>query len=348
MIGNFTGISATPASNWNCSVSGHSGTCTYPGYGAIAAGQVLGTITITYHSWALANFTNCAGVGLTINAPLQETNLPNNNSCVTVTNIKLKAACPDGRPVPKSGRCPVAPIECKLGTNEERNDQGQCVCKSGYERDKSGRCLEPSNPADECKKKGWVWDGKNCQPPASPADECKKKGWVWNGERCLPPQNPAEDCKKKGWVWDGKNCQPPASPADECKKKGWVWNGERCLPPQNPAEDCKKKGWVWDGKNCQPPGEPRRRVQEEGLGLERRTLPAATEPGRRLQEEGLGVGWQELPAAGERCPEVTSPGPLADPTMRKKLPSACRRSVICGHRSSAAPLHLRPSAQSGP
>ena len=56
----------------------------------VATGQALGTITITYHSPALANFTNCARVGLTSNAPLQELTLTNNQACVTVSDIKIK------------------------------------------------------------------------------------------------------------------------------------------------------------------------------------------------------------------------------------------------------------------
>ncbi|MGH7486515.1 MAG: hypothetical protein ACREMY_13090, partial [bacterium] len=106
--------------------------------------------------------------------------------------------CPDGKPVPKSGHCPETPPQCEPGPNEQSNDQGQCVCKSGYERDKSGRCVEPSNPADDCKEKGWIWTGKRCVEPVNPADECEKKGWLWNDrtKSCVPPPNPADECRK--------------------------------------------------------------------------------------------------------------------------------------------------------
>ena len=200
------------------------------------------------------------------------------------------ALCPDGKPVPKSGRCPVPPTQCEPGPNEERNAQGQCVCKSGYERDKNGRCIPPGpqckqgwiwdgkeclSPADICKLKGWVWDdneclnpadicrakgwiwndsARSCTRPVDPAEECKKKSWVWNerAKTCSPPIGPAEECKKRGWVWDGERCQ---NPADLCKKKGGVWDGKQCLPPPNLAAECRKKGWVWDGRRCLSPAE---------------------------------------------------------------------------------------------
>ncbi len=196
--------------------------------------------------------------------------------------------CPDGNPVPKSGRCPVPPVQCEPGPDEERNAEGKCVCKQGFERDTSGRCAEVPSPEDECEKKGWLWNDtrKTCTPPPppptacvpgpnevlnaqgqcvckqgyerdrnercvpapSPEDECRKKGWVWDDNRCL---NPADICRARGWVWDGKQClPPPPDPAVECRKKGWIWDGRRCV---NPADACKARGWVWDGKQCLPP-----------------------------------------------------------------------------------------------
>jgi hypothetical protein len=173
--------------------------------------------------------------------------------------------CPDGKPVPKSGHCPETPPQCEPGQNELRNDQGQCVCKSGYERDKNGRCVAPTpqcipgpneqrNAQGQCVCKSGYERDKNgrCVAPTSPADECRKKDGVWDGKRCL---SRADVCKAKGWNWDGKSCQPPSNPADECRKKGWVWDGraKTCSPAPNPADECTKKGWLWDGKNCQPP-----------------------------------------------------------------------------------------------
>ena len=175
--------------------------------------------------------------------------------CVGLTEPPLSEPqlCPDGKPVPKSGRCPSTPPQpmCEPGKNEERNAQGQCVCLKGFERDDRGRCVEEENPEDECEDKGWVWNDKTktCVPPTNPADECKKKGWIWDGKRCVPPPNPEDECEDKGWVWNDRTerCVPPSNPADECRKKGWVWDGKRCLIP---ADACKLKGGTWDGKRC--------------------------------------------------------------------------------------------------
>jgi hypothetical protein len=167
-----------------------------------------------------------------------------------VRNAQGQCVCKSGYQRDKNGRCvapPTPPEAC--GPNEMRNAQGQCVCKSGYERDKNGRCVSPPDPGPECRKKGWIWDGKRC---LSPADACKLRGWNWDDGRCLSPATPANECKKKGWTWDGKRC---LSPADACKAKGWNWTGTRCVEPTSPADECRKKGGVWDGKRCLSPAE---------------------------------------------------------------------------------------------
>jgi uncharacterized repeat protein (TIGR01451 family) len=171
--------------------------------------------------------------------------------------------CPDGQPVPKSGRCPVPPVQCEPGPNEERDAQGQCVCKRGLERDSAGRCVEAPNPEQDCEKRGWLWNDKtkSCTPPADPGNECESRGWIWDGQRCTPPADPADQCRRKGWIWDGKTCLPPPDPAAACRKKGWVWDDNRCL---NPADICRAKGWVWDGKTCLPPPDPAAACRKKG------------------------------------------------------------------------------------
>ena len=187
-------------------------------------------------------------------------------------------ACPQGwsqTPVP--GKCCPAdsawdgeqckrgetpPTECEPGPNETRNAQGQCVCQRGYERDKSGRCVEPSTPEDECEDRGWIWNDRTgtCVPPVYPEDECEDRGWTWNYKLgiCLPPIiYPEDECERRGWIWSErtKTCKPPFDPEKDCKKKGWVWNEKTktCKPPFDPAADCKKKGWVWDDNTCIDP-----------------------------------------------------------------------------------------------
>ena len=227
---------------------------------------------------------------------------------VTEPPVTEPRLCPDGKPVPKSGRCPEAPPLCKPGPNEERNAQGQCVCKHGYERDKRGNCVKPTtppkacganevrdakgrcvcakgferdryercvkaeDPARECTEKGWTWNGKRC---LSPADVCKLKHGVWDGKRC---RTQAEACTDKGWVWDDKRktCTAPVDPAEECKKKGWRWDGRRCLPPIDPAILCKAKGWNWDDKRktCTAPADPAEECKKKGWNWDgRRCLP---------------------------------------------------------------------------
>jgi hypothetical protein len=207
-----------------------------------------------------------------------------NGQCVGLTEppVTEPSLCPDGKPVPKSGRCPVVPPQCVPGPNEELNAQDQCVCKSGYQRDNSGRCIEPPTPPEACGpnelrnaqgqcvcKSGYQRDKNGrCVAPPTPPEACGpnelrnaqgqcvcKQGYVRdkNG-RCVAPPSPADICKAKGWKWDDGRCLPPTSPADECrKKKGWVWDGQRCL---SPADICKAKGWKWDDGRCLPPTSP--------------------------------------------------------------------------------------------
>jgi hypothetical protein len=210
-------------------------------------------------------------------------------SCISITGPRL---CPDGKPVPKSGHCPEAPAQCEPGPNEEHDAQGECVCKKGFERDTRGRCVTPSNPADDCKRKGWTWNEKRktCSPPPSPADECKQKGWIWDGQRCVPPPNPADDCKRKGWIWNEKRkaCSPPPSPADQCKQKGWIWDGQRCVPPPNPADDCKRKGWLWNDKRktCSPPLSPADECRKKGWVWDGRTCLPPLSPAEACRKRG--------------------------------------------------------------
>ena len=163
--------------------------------------------------------------------------------------------CPDGKPVPKSGHCPAVPPKCEPGPNEERNAEGQCVCKEGFERDRRGRCVKPRNPADECEERGGHWNAAHeiCMMPPTPAEECEKKGWTWDRdrERCLPPPSREDECKKKGWNWDPDR--------------------ERCLPPA--PEPCTGGKVRVDGR-CVCPGDT---VEKQGRCVPTEVIPAVAE-----------------------------------------------------------------------
>jgi hypothetical protein len=180
------------------------------------------------------------------------------------------------------------------GVPTPTNSADECRRKGWDWNGKLKTCSPPTNPANECKKKGWTWDGERCLPPTNPADECKKKGWAWNDKRktCLPPPNPADECRKKGRVWNGESCMPSLNPAIECGQKGWVWNDKRktCLPSISPADECKKKGWVWTGSTCLPrPILPKNAGRRVGFGTGEPACrrPIQPKPARRRAGSGM-------------------------------------------------------------
>ncbi len=85
----FLGVTATPASDWDCSnFTATSVQCIYKGSGPVSPGELLGTITIQ----ARANgngpyppFTNCATVGIVPGSGYHDSNAGNDQSCDTVT-----------------------------------------------------------------------------------------------------------------------------------------------------------------------------------------------------------------------------------------------------------------------
>jgi len=209
--------------------------------------------------------------------------------------------CPDGNPVPKSGRCPEPREECEPGPNETRDAKGQCVCKRGFDRDNRGRCVEPTDPADECESKGWDWDEKQerCVQPPEPEDDCEDRGWVWNEktETCVPPVYPEDECEDKGWTWNERTetCVPPVYPEDECEDRGWTWNYKLgiCLPPIviYPEDECERRGWVWNQrtKTCKRPFNPERECRHKGWIWNERTKTC--KPPFNPEKECKQKGW---------------------------------------------------------
>lgn len=93
----FTGVTATPASDWSCPVmppavpAGGTVTCTYIGSGPTAPNQLLGKIKFI----AMATgpgpyppFTNCAAIGIKPGSGFQDGNPSNDKACVTVPKPK--------------------------------------------------------------------------------------------------------------------------------------------------------------------------------------------------------------------------------------------------------------------
>ncbi len=160
----------------------------------------------------------------------------------------------------QDGRC-VAPINPERGC-KRRAGAGTASAAS------PGRSLQGE-------RLGVERQAQTCSPPTSPADECKTKGWIWDGKRCL---DPADACKAKGGKWDGNSCQHKANPAEECRNKGGVWNGRSC---QSPADLCKAKGGVWDGNSCSTnPTLPRNAARGAVCGMAKaaRARPTSARP----------------------------------------------------------------------
>ncbi|MGH1419727.1 MAG: hypothetical protein ACRBCJ_12780 [Hyphomicrobiaceae bacterium] len=244
-----------------------------------------------------------------------------------------------------SGACVCAngnKWNAKTNCGRCRRGDMRCICKQrglGYDP-RRRRCITPSNPAKDCKAKGWIWIGKTCYPPRDPAKQCRAKGWTWTGEKCvrpndpakqcrqkgwtwngyecLPPRNPAKDCKAKGWKWNGKTCYPPRDPGKACRDKGWKWTGYECLPPRNPAKDCKAKGWKWTGKKCIRPLDKAQVCKARGWRWTGKTCIRPLSPAQRCKAKG----WKWT---GSRCIRPVKPCPKG--TYGPGLPN-CKKIIL--------------------
>lgn len=166
------------------------------------------------------------------------------------------------------GRCVEdkdEPQGCTPGRNEHKTSKGRCICDDGFERNAKGVCMPESNPADDCKDKGWRWTGSRCVPPADPGADCRNDGGRWVSGKCIYPPSPADECKTKGWRWTGSRCIPPADPGADCRKDGGRWTGSKCVYPKDPAVECRDDGGKWTGSRCVfPPKDPPKKYCPEG------------------------------------------------------------------------------------
>ena len=201
--------------------------------------------------------------------------------------------CPDGLPVPRSGKCPCpnggtwsrasnscdngepqTPTGCVPGLHETKTEDGRCICRDGYSRN-DGRCVPDEDEPKACTpgpnevrndngrcvcRDGFGRDDNGrCVRDDDPASDCKQRGWTWTGKRCLPPSNPAADCKNDGRVWTGSKCIDPVDPGAGCRREGGKWTGSRCIFPQ---KECPR-GMTGKYPDCRiilpdPPKVPKR------------------------------------------------------------------------------------------
>jgi hypothetical protein len=118
-------------------------------------------------------------------------------------------------------RKPSAPTlrpQCDQGWSEVSRSKAKTLSKQGWEI----KAVTSGGQSILCAK------ARSLPPPLSPADECRKRGWIWDGARCL---SPADACQQKGWVWQGNRC---LSPEEACRNRGWVWDRrrQRCVPKE--------------------------------------------------------------------------------------------------------------------
>jgi Domain of unknown function DUF11 len=194
--------------------------------------------------------------------------------------------CPDGRPIPRSGKCPCAdggtwnsetgscasdepkqPESCQPGIHEVKTGDGRCICREGYSRN-DGRCVRDE---DEPKQPQGCTPGDNEHRTNSGRCVCDEGYQRASGhcvkdheepqqpEGCVPGPHEFKTAKGRCVCDDGFSrngngrCVKDQSPEDDCNEKGWRWTGARCVPPSNPASDCKNDGRVWTGSKCIDP-----------------------------------------------------------------------------------------------
>ncbi len=181
---------------------------------------------------------------------------------------ECEAVCEEGYKVEKDGKC------TKLcGENEEPNEEGECVCKKGYE-EVDGECVKGCGENAELNEKGDCV----CKKGYEEVDGECVKGCGLNAER-----NESGDCVCKDGYEDVKGvCAPACKPnekrnddgkcidvcgpnaryladedACECKEGFDVFNDE-CVPKCNAGEERNAKG------ECVPPCKPNEKRDNDG------------------------------------------------------------------------------------
>ncbi|MCH9765525.1 MAG: DUF11 domain-containing protein, partial [Alphaproteobacteria bacterium] len=152
--------------------------------------------------------------------------------CVRITLPPPERLCPDGKPVPKSGKCPCGSgkiwnaktwsCETRPPTACRAND-AKCFCKLRGGKWRRGRCIMPETAQEKCRKAGGTWKNNSCQFGLSAKDKCLKKGGTWKKGRCRPKPSVKLLCTLAGKEWKNGKCRPkvktfPIKPGRPIKK----------------------------------------------------------------------------------------------------------------------------------
>ena len=195
--------------------------------------------------------------------------------------------CPDGKPLPRSGRCPCPdgqawnrstfacegdrpdePQGCTPGPNEIATPNGRCICDEGYDRRADGRCVIIDKQPDDCvpgrnefrtnsgrcvckdgfsRNDNGVCVRDDDTDGGNPGIDCRKRGGTWTGQRCVFPP---KDCPS-GYNGTPPNCKPIIKdpPKKECP------DGTRGVYPKCVDIGPKKcpAGMIGTPGNCRVP-----------------------------------------------------------------------------------------------
>ncbi len=284
--------------------------------------------------------------------------------------------CPDGRPVPQSGKCPCAanriynvdtrqcdrpdaepdpvpPVkQCPRGTTGIWPKCKEVVeepdCPRGTIIDDDGQCVRPDPQCDP--GPGEVRNSKGrcvCASGYERNDNGVCKPVV---ELCQP--GPNEHRNRRGsCVCDGGfdrnsdgRCVREENPAEDCREKAWRWTGERCVPPSNPADNCKAKGWNWSGSRCVPPSNPAGDCKQKGWRWTGSRCVPPTNPADDCKEGWEWNGKRCVPPQPKKCP----PGMTGKPPFCKVIKLDIPDIVIKPKKPKYDDVPSRPNKPNGP
>ncbi len=227
----------------------------------------------------------------TANVPSERCNKPVQ---LISTPPAVVSKCPDGLPIPRSGRCPCAdggrwnastnscsngeqpeaPRGCKPGVHEVKTDDGRCICREGYSKE-DGNCVkdedEPKQPPkpQACGDNEYRSDSGRCT-----CDD----GYERNGGRCVKERPVPQGCTPGAHEYktptgrcacddgyersENGRCVRESNPEQDCKNAGRLWTGTRCKDRPDPGAECRENGGRYVEGDCVMP--PKRRPCPNG------------------------------------------------------------------------------------